>query len=236
MKSTHSIAVVTPYYKESLSVIRHAHNSVLNQTVDCLHVLVSDGFPHQAIDSWSADHVVLPRSHHDIGSTPRLIGAMHAIGLGVDAVAFLDADNWYEPDYISSMLQCARETNADFISTSRSLFTPNGDFIGHCPNTDPNTFIDTNCMFFLRGSFHMLHHWVLMPSYGHLIGDRIILHYLNQSDLKCAHLAAHKVCYRCSKAGIYRQLSLSVPEGVSEPPSYHHSFQRWVDDGNPPLI
>ena len=33
--------------------------------------------------------------HGDIGSTPRLIGSYHAIGLGVDAVAFLDADNWY---------------------------------------------------------------------------------------------------------------------------------------------
>jgi glycosyltransferase involved in cell wall biosynthesis len=230
-----SVAIITPYYKESISLIRHAHESVLSQTADCLHVLVADGHSHSEIDAWNAEHIILPRSHHDIGSTPRLIGAMHAIGLGVNAVAFLDADNWYEVDYISSMMKAAWEQEADFVSSSRSLFTPKGDYIGHCPNTDPEVFVDTNCMLFRRQAFHLLHYWTLMPSYGHLIGDRIILHYLKNSDVKRIHLNEHKVCYRCSKAGIYRQLSLPIPEGVTEPPSYHYSFQKWVEDGNPPL-
>ena len=31
------------------------------------------------------------------------------------------------------------------------------------PLTDPDRFIDTNAMLFGRGSFHLLHQWVLMP-------------------------------------------------------------------------
>ena len=70
-----------------------------------MHVLVADGCPQPKINQWQAEHVQLPRSHGDIGSTPRLIGCYHAIGLGVDAVAFLDADNWYREDHISNLLE-----------------------------------------------------------------------------------------------------------------------------------
>ena len=98
------VAVITPYYKEPLAQLRQCHESVRAQSVPCLHVLVADGHRRRRINHWQAEHVRLPRSHGDIGSTPRLIGSYHAIGLGVDAVAFLDADNWYGPDHIANLL------------------------------------------------------------------------------------------------------------------------------------
>ena len=60
--------------------------------------------------------------------------------------------------------------------------------MGPCPLTDPERFIDTNAMLFGRSAFPLLHHWVLMPHYGHLIGDRIMLHHLKQSGIKRRHL------------------------------------------------
>ena len=62
-----------------------------------------------------------------------------------------------------------------------------------------------------KGAFHLLDQWVLMPPYGHLIGDRIMLHYLNESGIKRKHLDQHSVFYRCSKAGLYKQMQENVP-------------------------
>ena len=229
------VAVITPYYKEPLNLLRQCHDSVRAQSEPCLHVLVADGHPRLRINRWQAEHVRLPRSHGDIGSTPRLIGSYHAIGLGVDAVAFLDADNWYGPDHIANLMAAMDQHQADFVSSSRTLCRLDGSVMGPCPLTDPERFIDTNAMLFGRGAFPLLQQWVLMPPYGHLIGDRIMLHHLKQSGLECQHVNQGSVFYRCSKAGLYRQLNEPIPEGVEPRPDYEASFRQWEADGQPPL-
>ncbi len=229
------VAVITPYYKEPLAVLEKCHQSVLSQSIPCLHVLVADGHPRPRINQWSAEHVRLPCSHGDIGSTPRLIGSYHAIGLGVDVVAFLDADNWYAPDHIASALAAMKQSGAAVVSTSRTLCRLDGSVMGPCPITDPEHFIDTNAMVFGRAAFPLLHHWVLMPEYGHLIGDRIMLHYIKASGLPRQHLNQGSVFYRCSKAGLYQQLGEAVPDGVQPRPDYEASFMHWEAEGQPPL-
>ena len=229
------VAVITPYYKEPLAQLRQCHDSVRAQSEPCLHVLVADGHPRKKINSWQAEHVRLPRSHGDIGSTPRLIGSYHAIGLGVDAVAFLDADNWYRPDHIASLLSEMDLHQADFVSSSRTLCRLDGTVMGSCPITDPDQFIDTNAMLFGRGSFSLLHQWVLMPPYGHLIGDRIMLHHLKHSGLQRRHINQGSVFYRCAKEGLYRQMGENIPAGVQARPDYEASLRQWEQDGYPPL-
>ena len=229
------VAVITPYYKEPLAQLRQCHDSVRAQSEPCLHVLVADGHRRRRINRWQAEHVRLPRSHGDIGSTPRLIGSYHAIGLGVDAVAFLDADNWYRRDHIANLLAEMDRHHADFVSSSRTLCRLDGSLMGLCPLTDPERFIDTNAMLFGRGAFHLLHQWVLMPPYGHLIGDRIMLHHLKQAGIRRQHLNEHSVFYRCSKEGLYRQMNEVIPSGVQERPDYEASFRTWEADGHSPL-
>lgn len=229
------VAVITPYHSESLELLAHCHRSVLAQTFPALHVLVADGLPQPELNSWHAHHVVLPVSHADIGSTPRLIGAFHAIGLGVEAVAFLDADNWYAPGHLAGMMAARQGEGAAFVSSSRMLCRLDGSAMAPCPLTDPQHFIDTNCMLFGREAFALLHHWVLMPPYGHLIGDRIMLHHVRQSGLPSAHVDTPSVHYRCGKEGLYRRLGEPIPAGVQPRPDYEHSFRQWVADGNPPL-
>ena len=229
------VAVITPYYKEPLSVIQQCHESVLAQTEPCLHVLVADGHPKRRINQWTAEHIRLPRSHGDIGSTPRLIGCYHAIGLGVEAVAFLDADNWYQPNHIEALRQKMNSEGADFASSGRMLCRLDGSTMAPCPLTDPNRFIDTNAMMFSERAFPILHQWCLMPNYGHLIGDRIMLHHIKQSGLRRTHSDEPSVNYRCSKEGLYQLLGEPVPEGVQPRPDYNASFEQWVRDGNPSL-
>ena len=107
--------------------------------------------------------------------------------------------------------------------------------MGPCPLTDPDRFIDTNAMLFGRGAFPLLHQWVLMPPYGHLIGDRIMLQKVKASGLKRQHLDQYSVFYRCSKEGLYRQMNEPIPEGVEPRPNYEASFRQWEQDGQPPL-
>src|SRR4051794_26673695 len=99
------IAVVTPYYKESPAVLRQCHESVLRQSYACRHILVSDGYPAPYFDdAKDAIHIKLPQAHGDNGNTPRAMGGVLADRQGFDAVAYLDADNWYEPNHIESMV------------------------------------------------------------------------------------------------------------------------------------
>ena len=229
------VAVITPYFNEPLALLERCHQSVKAQSEPCLHVLVADGKPRPRINRWDAEHVRLPRSHNDIGSTPRLIGSYHAIGLGVEAVAFLDADNWYGPDHVATLLKAMDAEKADFVSSGRTLCRLDGSVMGSCPLTDPERFIDTNAMLFGRGAFAELHHWVLMPSYGHLIGDRVMLHHLKSSGVRHKHLNVESVFYRCAKEGLYHQMGEEIPDGVQPRPDYEDSFERWELDGLPSL-
>jgi glycosyltransferase involved in cell wall biosynthesis len=230
------VAIVTPYFDEALSLLSECHASVANQIHKCLHVIVADGRPLSDIDSWDVHHIKLPECHDDVGSTPRLIGAYHAIGLGYDTVAFLDADNWLAPDHIMQVVAIINQLDPDFVSTNRYLCRPDKSVICACPYTDPKKFIDTSCMIFRKKSFHLLANWVLMPRYGHPISDRIMLYYLLRANLNSVHIDKNTVYYRCRKEGIYHYLGESIPLGVEKPPDYQMLFDQWVKDGNDPLV
>jgi hypothetical protein len=107
--------------------------------------------------------------------------------------------------------------------------------MGPCPITDAERFIDTNCMLFTRQAFPLLHHWVLMPRYGHLIGDRIMLQHVRESGLPRHHLNLATVYYRCGKEGLYRQLGEPIPAGVKPRPDYEWAASQWCADGHQAL-
>jgi hypothetical protein len=227
--------VVTPYFDECEAWMRQCHQSVAAQAHPCLHVMVADGRPAAFVEDWAIEHVRLPVPHGDFGATPRLVGAYHAIGLGYDAIAFLDADNWYEAGHVERLTQLQMATGAAFLSSGRVLRRLDGSAIGPCPVTDPESFVDTSCMMFAREAFGLLAYWTLMPAYAQVIGDRVMLHHVRASGLKRAHLDAGTVNYRCGKSGIYSQLNEPIPEGVHPPPDYDAAFERWAADGNPSL-
>jgi hypothetical protein len=177
----------------------------------------------------------LPRLHDDVGSTPRLIGSYHAIGLGFDAVAFLDADNWYREDHVENLVCLHQATRAGLVSSSRMLCRLDGSVMGPCPISDPDKFVDTSCMMVTRSGFHVLTQWVLMPPYAHPISDRVMLYYFKQAGVSHAHSGAASVFYRCGKEGLYRQMGEPIPPGVQPRPNYEVLFRKWIEDGNPPL-
>jgi glycosyltransferase involved in cell wall biosynthesis len=227
------VAVITPYAGEELEIIKLCHESVVNQDHECLHVLIGDGSPQEDINNWNAHHIVLPEKHNNIGSTPRLIGSYHAIGLGFDVIAYLDADNWYRQDHIRSIVEVVRRDGPGFVSTGRMLCRLDGSPMRECPFTKPNSFVDTNCMAFTKKSFHLLHHWALMPDYCHLIGDRVMLHHIKRSMIIHRHIPIPTVYYRCKRDRVYQILGERVPQGALPAPDYGNSIRKWIEDGRP---
>ena len=89
------VGIVTPYHNEGVSVALNCANSLPN-IPNLIHVVVCDGSEKNAgITEKLPNSLVLklPQNVGDSGDTPRSIGAMYAIGLGCEAIHFLDVDN-----------------------------------------------------------------------------------------------------------------------------------------------
>ena len=147
------VAVITPYYKTPDEWLLKCHQSVKAQTHACTHVLVADGHPQPIVDGLEAQHLCLPVNIGDYGDTPRGLGSVLAISQGFDAIAYLDADNWYSSEHIATMAALHQKTGAAVITAARNLHRLDGTLLGVCAECNGDTFVDTNCYFFTRAAF-----------------------------------------------------------------------------------
>jgi len=121
------VAIVTPYYKEPLSMLRQCHESVMSQTHGVTHFMVADGHPNAEIARVpGVTHVTLPMANGDNGNTPRAIGGLLASGYGYDAVGYLDADNWLAPNHIEVLLQVHEQSRSPLVCSRRIFCSLDG--------------------------------------------------------------------------------------------------------------
>ena len=85
-------------------------------------------------------------------------------------------------------------------------------------------------------AFGVLTCCVTMPQYAHGMSDRVLLHHIKAAGVERAHSTERNLYYRCGKAGIYQLLGEPIPPGVAPTPDYQSMFNRWAEDGHPPLI
>jgi UDP-glucuronate decarboxylase len=186
------VAVVTPYFRERDDVLRQCLDSVAAQTYPVAHILVADGFPSDWASRAVSHHIVLPGTGHaDNGNLGRAIGSAIAVTEGFDAIALLDADNWYRPDHISSLLSLHQQTGAALCTASRSLHRMDGSLLAaHDRESDGARFADTSCLLYLREAFALLTLWGQMPRQFGPICDRIIM----QHDVTVPlHVEVHQI-------------------------------------------
>ena len=216
--SQRGAAVITPYFKEPVSVLERCHQSCLGQQVPLRHVLVSDGCPSTAVDSWDADHIVLPHSHADNGNTPRCLGAISAINRGYWPILFLDADNWYRSWHLKSVLDLkARHPSADVLAMARDCVLPDGTPVGSMPDEDRMLkHLDTSCFVFYPSSFRALPLWGMMPVYLGPVCDRIVLSALKQLGLTIAGTTAPSVVFTAHYSWAYEAVGRAVPHDVHD--------------------
>lgn len=175
LRPVRRVAVVTPYYKEPEAELRRMLDSVAAQTAACHHIVVSDGFPSDIARAPGVTHIALGAAHGDNGNTPRYVGALVALAKGYDAVAYLDADNWFEPRHIERLMARQHETGAGAVFSLRNIYLPDGTKVLKEEEMDvARLHADTSCMFITRGCEFAHHLWGQMPMEWGPVCDRVV--------------------------------------------------------------
>lgn len=222
------VAVITPYHNEPDEVLRRCAMSVLAQTVAVDHIWVADGdtrFDTRPHWSDGGRLIRLDQAHEDYGNVARGVGALLAAGEQYDAIAFLDADNWYDPTHVAECLALAAvQPNLDVVFARRRFCRPDGTDMGI---PEESNHVDTSCYFFLPGSYPCLAYWATMPKPMVCIGDRIIYSLLmSTTGLTVAKVPSVTVNYLCMWESLYRARGETPPPGA-KPNIDAQNFELW---------
>jgi len=186
-------------------MLRQCHDSVLAQNVSVDHFMIADGHPNAEVATWAVQHIVLNSGHDDNGNTPRGIGGLLAQKQGYDFVTYLDADNWYHPGHLQSMLDCYAKTQADVCCSLRTYHHQNGaqlDVMEQDENMGLH--VDTSCMFIHKRAYRLLGAWQAMPKPLSPIGDRVMLGLMKHERYSLAFTQQRSVAFRSQYESHYR--------------------------------
>ncbi|MFN3891617.1 MAG: glycosyltransferase family 2 protein [Beijerinckiaceae bacterium] len=231
------VAVVTPYYKEPLKQLRQCITSVREQTYPCTHILVADGHPNSGIKiTREMQQVILPRSNGDVGNTPRGIGGLLADSWGFDAVAFLDADNWLEPNHIELMIRAHRKTARPLVACKRRFVTLEGAPMEYTEYPESQSMhVDTNCWLITRPAFSFFSAW-FMPKELALFGDRVFLQKVVSCGNPVCYTDYRTVAYRTAFAIHYLEAGLTPPPGCKAVFDYSIAREYLSNPANHPEL
>ena len=221
------VAVITPYYKVKEDWLLKCHESVMAQTHPCTHIFVADGLPQEIISNFNAQQIISGANHGDYGDTPRAIGSASAAGQGFDAIAWLDADNWYEPNHIEGLLNLHREHNADICTSSRMIYALDGTLLGLCHLVDGKSFVDTNCYLLTRAAYHLISVWFRIEPTLHAIGDTVLWDAVQRSGVSHRHSSAATLAYRTSFRYHYQLYGKSIPPEARNIPDILEAKRFW---------
>jgi hypothetical protein len=220
------ICVVTPYFETEEAWIRQGHASVRGQTIPAHHILVCDGSAPAQIEAFQGTHILLQRNYKDYGNTPRLIGCYNAIAQGADAIAFLDGDNWFQPDHLEGLVRFARDNQLDACSSARTLHRPDGSFMVKCPTVNGNPYIDTSCLLVMKSAFQHMIAWVLFPQDVAAEMDQHVWRHMRQLGARLGFLDRATMSYRTRHASHYRLIGESPPEASIDRRDLHGEHYR----------
>lgn len=206
------IAVITPYFKEPLEVLRQCFESVLAQELRADHFFIADGHPRPELDQWGVKHVVLPQSHANNGNTPRGIGGLLARAEGYDFVAYLDADNWYQVNHLSSLVRLWQSSRSPVCCALRTFHRLDGQFMPiREVDEESHQHVDTSCFLIQREAFDCLDIWLKMPNQLAAICDRIFYKALENKKIPIAFSDMRTVAFRTQYASHYLSVNLTPP-------------------------
>ena len=212
------IAVVTPYYKEPDTELQRCMDSVRQQTLACDHILVSDGFPNPLVERLGATHIQLGQAHGDNGNTPRYVGGLLAFALGYDAVAYLDADNWYHPRHLDLLVRKQHETRSAAVCSWRNIYLQSGVKLPEIDEEDrQRRHVDTSCLMITRSTEYIAHLWGQMPQAWGPLCDRVVFSAL--ADEPIAWSENRTLNFKSNYAHHYLKAGQPVPSSVHNIPS-----------------
>ena len=205
--SNFKVAVVTPYFRIEPEKLIRCVDSVAKQTLKCDHIIVADGEPQMMPKGYNIIHMTLPANVGNSGATPRGFGAQYAFVQGYDAVAFLDADNWYEPDHVELASKVLMKMNADVVFAQRQVIFPDGEVLTvEEPQDADGKHVDTNCYVFSKRAAFLSSVWAMYPKEFGAGEDRLMRFLIARFNLKAALLQRKTVWYE-TNWGIHYKLA-----------------------------
>lgn len=210
-----SVVVITPTVGSPK--LTDAIESVLKQTYRNLtHLIIVDGdeFADEACSIWAKymnpDYkdkirvMILPYNTGARGFNGQRIYASIPHLVNSDYVFFLDEDNWYEPDHVSTLVQTIEEQKLDWAHSFRKIYMPDKTYVaadlceslGKWPiyfsHNDPQYLVDTSSFAFTREFIQKTCHLWHSGAWGE---DRRYLYAVyNQSKWNSS--CQHTLCYR----------------------------------------
>jgi len=210
--------VGTPFLKENIA-------SVSRQTYQNLvHVLVIDGPERrdsvlcQVPDSSKIQVIQLPYVTGARGFQGHRIYAAIPILLDFDYICYLDEDNWFEADHVSSLLKLCEQENLDWAYSLRKIIRRDGAFLcnddcnslGRWPSYDGGYHhVDTSCYFLPRRiAVRITDAWNRSDEEGRGAADRIVYRVLSENyplfHTTGAYTLNYRLASRKSEAGDIR--------------------------------
>lgn len=208
------ICVVTPYFETDPGWLAQGHRSVRAQTLPARHILVCDGSAPVEIADFAGVHLVLRRNYQDYGNTPRLIGCFQAINDGAEAIAFLDADNWYQPDHLEGLARCAQANALGAVCSARTLHRMDGGFMATCRRVNGQPFVDTSCLLVMRRAFGHLINWAMNSQAVAAEVDQVLWRRMGDAGERLGFLDRASVCYRTRHMAHYEDAGEAPPAGA----------------------
>lgn len=190
------IGIVTPYYGETEDTLKRCMDSVVDQNTEheCIHYLIADGVYKEWVKKREGRYLVNVLLPHfgDYGNTPRCFGAALAQRDGCDAICFLDADCWIEPDHVDVLSSSMNRDVADVVICSRNLFRVDGSFLALDVESEGNLFVDTNCYMIGKKAYPLLASWLFHPDKIRVVADRVVWKCLSENE-KLGHIKISRV-------------------------------------------
>jgi glycosyltransferase involved in cell wall biosynthesis len=208
------IAVLTPYFQESLAVLDRCHRSVEAQTLPCDHILVADGHAKPEIAGWRAHHFELRTPSRNYGDTPRRVAGEFAIESGYDAVVYLDADNWLRPRHVESLAACHCQSGSAICHSARTFHRFDGSVLPLLQRSDNTEHVDTSCLYVSSAAFDLLPLWGTWPPELSCIDDRMFWQAAKARRYEHAFTGALTTCYEASHRGQYHAVGEDPPPGA----------------------
>ncbi|MDK9722172.1 MAG: glycosyltransferase [Rhodospirillales bacterium] len=223
------VAVITPYWRESDFVLARCLDGVARQSHPCTHVLIADGCPNPLVDHYpQAMHLKLAQSHGDNGDTPRGIGAKWALDLGFEALAFLDADNWFAPSHLADLVDLHRRTAAEVLISRRSFHRADGsEILGLSEAGDGVHFADTSCLLLTGKALAIAPLWANIPAPLAPIADRIFWQMLMAHGFKAAQSERRSLAFTTQYAAHFQAVGETPPPGAKDGSQSQQAADWW---------
>ncbi len=217
-KDQYRVAIVTPYYRIEPEKLQRCCESVATQTWPCDHFLVADGEPQTLPTGLNLTHVVLPFNVGNTGATPRALGAQLAMVQGYDAVAFLDADNWFDASHIEQAVTAMEAENADVVFARRHLVFADGEVLqANDPQDVMDGHVDTNCYVLSKRVAYLLGLWALYPREFGSGEDRYIKKIMDAHKVRAVRLPEKTVWYETHWGRHYKMANKKPLAPVRKP-------------------